>query len=246
MTNDASSVVQRLFAAIESRDLRAVRDVLAVNATWQNVPSDAAVGRDAVLALLAPILTWSDEVRWDVRTSSCSGSTSWVERIDRFWIAGVEHAVRCAGVFDVDLARGEVVSVRDYVDLQEWRERIGPVYQRLEQRDAIAVVQRHLDAVARRDPVAMAADYHLTATLTRDSTPLDGWMEIADYFDGVPERLSGSTFAVETLSETRPGHVVSEWSITQPDGAIIRGSDQFTVEAGRISAQQVQLDSNDF
>jgi len=246
MTNDASWGVRRLLQAIESRDLRAVRDALAVDVTWQNVPHNPAIGRDAVIAMLAPILTWSDEARWDVVTADYASNTGWVERIDRFWIGGVEYAVRCNGVFDVDPERGDVVSVRDYADLEEWRRRIEPVYERLAHGNAIDVVRRHLGAVTRRDPVAMAADYHLDATLRRGSTVLKGWMEIADYFDGVPARLSGSAFAVEALTEPRPDHVVSEWTITQPDGVLLRGRDEFTVESGRIVEQQVQLDRNDF
>lgn len=246
MTNNASWGVRRLLQAIESRDLRAVHDALALDVTWQNVPHNPAIGRDAVVAMLAPILTWSDEVRWDVVTANYTDSTGWVERIDRFWIGGVEHAVRCNGVFDVDPECGDVVSVRDYSDLEEWRRRIGPAYERLAHRDAIDVVRRHLGAVTRRDPVAMAADYHLSATLRRGSTVIKGWTEIADYFDGVPARLSGSAFAVEALTEPRPGHVVSEWTIKQPDGAIVRGHDAFTVQSGRIVDQQVQLDRNDF
>lgn len=246
MTNDATSAIRRLFEAIESRDLRAVRDALRPDATWQNVPSDPSIGRDAVVASLAPILTWSDTVRWDVVTANHSANMAWIERIDRFVIDGVEHAVRCNGVFEVDPALGKVVSVRDYVDLGEWRKRIGPAYDRLTQRDAIDVVHRHLGAVARRDPVAMAADYHLAARLSRGETLLDGWMEIADYFDDVPARLSDSVLAVETLSEPRPGHVRSTWTITSPDGAIVRGRDEFAVESGRIIEQTVHLEHGDF
>jgi len=246
MTNGASSAVRRLLQAIESRDLRAVRGALAVDVTWQNMPRDPAIGRDAVIAMLAPILTWSDEVRWEVISSNYTDSTGWVERIDRFWIDSVEYAVRCNGVFEVDPENGDVVSVRDYVDLGEWRQRIGPIYERLAHRAAIDVVRRHLAAVTRRDPVAMAADYQLTAMLRRGSTVLEGWTEIADYFDGIPARLSGSAFDVETLTEPRPGHVVSKWKITLPDGAIVRGRDAFTVESGRIVEQQVELDHHDF
>ena len=59
-------VIDRLLVAIESRDLRAVHAALHPNATWQNVPQPAAELRPAVIALLANILCWSDQVRWDV------------------------------------------------------------------------------------------------------------------------------------------------------------------------------------
>ena len=68
------AAVDALLAAIESRDLRRIADQLTDDATWQNVPHPAAVGRDAVLALLGPILTRSDRVVWDVVTAATVGT----------------------------------------------------------------------------------------------------------------------------------------------------------------------------
>ena len=124
------AAVDALLAAIESRDLRRIADQLTDDATWQNVPHPAAVGRDAVLALLGPILTRSDRVVWDVVTAATVGNDVMVERVDRFWIDGTEHAVHCNGVFTVDTDTGLVAAVRDYVDLGEWRARIAPALAR--------------------------------------------------------------------------------------------------------------------
>ena len=62
--------VARLLAAIGSRDLRRIAGALTPHASWQNVPHDPAVGRDAVVALLGGIVCWSDDVRWDVVSSA--------------------------------------------------------------------------------------------------------------------------------------------------------------------------------
>ena len=86
------------------------------------------------------------------------------------FLAGLARsiAVACNGIFTIDPATQTVLSVRDYVDLGEWRSRVGPV---------LADFSRSLTccggagdivaAVARRDPVAMAADYALNAVLER-------------------------------------------------------------------------------
>ncbi len=112
--------VAAFLEAIESRDVRALRRTLAPDATWQNVPHASASGRDDVVAFLAGILTWADEVRWDVVSSSYVGRRAWLERIDRFHLDGEWFGVSCNGIIDVDDA-GLVQSVRDYVDLGEWR-----------------------------------------------------------------------------------------------------------------------------
>jgi limonene-1,2-epoxide hydrolase len=82
------------------------------------------VGRAAVLAMLDSVIARSDRVRWDVVTAAYAGRRAHLERVDRFWIGGVEHAVACHGVVVVDTPTGLVTEVRDYVDLGEWRRRL--------------------------------------------------------------------------------------------------------------------------
>jgi limonene-1,2-epoxide hydrolase len=50
-----------------------------------------------------------------------------LERLDRFWIDGTEYVAPCHGVFEVDMERGVITAVRDYVDLASWRARLGGV-----------------------------------------------------------------------------------------------------------------------
>lgn len=233
------AAIERLLEAIESRDLRAIEDALVPDATWQNVPNSAAVGRDAVLAMLSGIITWSDEVRWDVVSAAFDGDVGWLERVDRFVIDDEELAVRCNGVFEVRDRR--VASVRDYVDVGEWRARAGPVLEALRARPAAEVVARHLAAVSRGDVVAMAADYALDAALVRAGTTYRGWRQIADYFDGVPGRLAGRRLELGTPGLTSD-EVVLRWSIE----GVASGIDRYVVSEGRIVHQTVELDGADF
>lgn len=240
-------IIEHMLAAIESRDLRRVASAFSVDATWQNVPHPEAIGRDLVLQMLAGILTWSDEVSWDLVSSSYGDGIAWVERVDRFRIDGDEHSVPCNGVIRVDVDQGVVTAVRDYVDLGEWRRRIVPVYERLTTRDAEHVVARHLAAVDRREPVAMAADYALDAQLVRGDDRHRGWREIADYFHEVPARLGDSTLALGAVVPSDPSGADVSWRITGADGHMVAsGTDHYRVEAGRIVHQTVVIDGDDF
>jgi len=238
--------IDRLLLAIESRDLRAVQAALHPNATWQNVPHPAVEGRPAVMAFLANILCWSDQVRWDVISSSVEGRVGWYERVDRFWLLGEEHAVECNGVFTVDPATDTVSEVRDYVDLGEWRDRVTPVWQKLAARSAEEVVLQHLDAVATRDPVAMTSDYTWDAVLARRYTHHTGWSDIADYFETVPARLKDRELAFGDVKATDQHHAEVAWEITGAEGRVASGRDEFVVAEGRITQQRTWLDSDDF
>ncbi|MAB26848.1 MAG: hypothetical protein CL580_04215 [Alteromonadaceae bacterium] len=238
--------IDRLLVAIESRDLRAVQTALHPNATWQNVPHLAAEGRPAVMALLDNILCWSDQVRWDVISSSVDGRVGWYERVDRFWLLGEEHAVQCNGVFTIDPATDTVCEVRDYVDLSEWRARVTPVLQSLATRSAEEVVSQHLSAVGTRDPVAMTSDYVLDAVLVRPDAHFTGRSEIADYFETVPERLKDRELVFGEVEAT-DFHVAGvPWEITSAEGRVASGRDEFVVTEGRITHQRTSLDSDDF
>jgi limonene-1,2-epoxide hydrolase len=246
----AQAAVTGLLTAIESRDLRAIRRTLSENVTWQNVPHPAARGRDAVISHLANIITWSDEVRWEIVSASYGERHAWVERIDRFLLDHTWYAVQCNGVIEVDNT-GLVTGVRDYVDLGEWRSRVQPVLDALANRSPIVVVQRHLDAVRHGDAVAMAADYAADAVLVRGHDRFVGWDAIADYFDGVPDRLGERAVTFGNVTTTPNGEVLAQWTIaasaaTTPYIGAVSGIDTFVVAGGRIVHQTVSLLGNDF
>lgn len=246
MPDPATAAVTALLTAVESRDLRRIEACLDPAATWQNVPHAPAVGRRAVLELLAPVVTWSQRVAWDVATIGATGEHVLVERLDRFWIDGVEYAVACNGVFTVDVGSGRVRAVRDYVDLGEWRARIAPVLADLERRAPVDVVARHLAAVGTGDPVAMAADYALDATLERNDAVYAGWAAIAGYFDTVPRRLAGTTLVFGEVADTGADTAAVPWSVERDGHVVAAGRDEFTVRAGRIVAHTVELAGRDF
>ena len=123
-----AEVVSRFLAAVEARDVDALVSCFAGDGRWQNVPHPPAIGRDAIGAMLAPILSRSSAVVWDVVSEAYGPGRAWLERVDRFWIDGTEYAVRCNGVLEFDADSGLIVELRDYVDLGEWRARLSAAH----------------------------------------------------------------------------------------------------------------------
>ena len=120
-------MAHRFLAAVESRNLDAILECFTTDATWQNVPHPPAVGREGIASMLGRILRRSDTVRWDIVTEAYDDTRAWLERVDRFWIDGTEYAVACNGVLDFDPESGLITSLRDYVDLGEWRSRVAHI-----------------------------------------------------------------------------------------------------------------------
>ncbi len=127
MTTASERVVAGFLAAVEQRDLDRVGQFFTDDATYANVPHAPVVGPDGVRGLLELILRRSERVEWKVISASYTDTHAWVERVDRFWIDGQEYAVTCNGVFVLDASATRIQDLRDYVDLSEWRSRIGPV-----------------------------------------------------------------------------------------------------------------------
>ena len=248
--NDLPSVdttraaIDALLGAIEARDRRAIGRALSPDVRWQNVPHAPTEGHRAVVSMLGDIVTWSDEVRWDIVSASYGAGVGRLERVDRFCVDGRWLDAKCNGIFTVD-ASGRVSDVRDYVDLGEWRARAAPALDTMRSRTGVEVVRRHLDAVQVGDPVSMAADYAIDAVLIRGATSHDGWEAIADYFDTVPNRLAGRSVEFQDPTATATAEVLVRWQI-KGDGVAASGRDTFVVRAGRIVRQTVELDTGDF
>ena len=117
----------RFLAAVEARDAAAAAGCFAEDATYANVPHPAVVGPTGVRGMLAPILGRSSWVRWEIVTASLGPRRCFLERVDRFGIDGREYAVACTAVVEIDPDADRITAFRDYVDLGEWRARLGDV-----------------------------------------------------------------------------------------------------------------------
>lgn len=123
-------VIHSFVDAVENRDIDAAAACFTDDAPYQNVPHPSVFGPAGVRTMLTNILSASSQVRWDVVTETYAESRGHLERIDRFVIDGVEYAVSCHAVIEVDEAAGLIRSFRDYADLTPWRTEVVPVLER--------------------------------------------------------------------------------------------------------------------
>ena len=122
--SNPNEIFETFLDSLESCDIDRILQSFTEQSSWQNVPHVPAVGLSEIRATFESIVQRSSRIQWDVVSSAFEGSRGWVERVDRFWIDGIEYAVRCNGVFDFDVESSSILSVRDYVDLGEWRSRL--------------------------------------------------------------------------------------------------------------------------
>ncbi|MGA0035509.1 MAG: limonene-1,2-epoxide hydrolase family protein [Ilumatobacteraceae bacterium] len=100
---------------IESKDVNAAADLLAADISYENMPIDPVVGRDAVRQVLEGFLGSAGEVEWKVLSEWEVGSTVINERLDRFHIGGGWLELPVAGFFQV--TDGLITLWRDYFDM---------------------------------------------------------------------------------------------------------------------------------
>ncbi len=122
--SNPNEIFETFLDSLESCDIDRILQSFTEKSSWQNVPHEPAVGLSEIRAAFESIVQRSSRIQWDVVSSAFEGSRGWIERVDRFWIDGTEYAVRCNGVFDFDVESSSRLSVRDYVDLGEWRSRL--------------------------------------------------------------------------------------------------------------------------
>ena len=103
MTNP-NEIFETFLNSLESCDIDRILQSFTEQSSWQNVPHVPAVGLSEIRATFESIVQRSSRIQWDVVSSAFEGSRGWVERVDRFWIDGIEYAVRCNGVFDFDVS----------------------------------------------------------------------------------------------------------------------------------------------
>ena len=117
-------IVESFLHALSIRDMGLIMSFFDEDSSWQNVPHPSSKGIEEITLMFSPIINKSSKVQWDILNASYEENRAWLERVDRFWIDNIEYSVQCNGVFEFDLLNGKIISVRDYVDLGEWRERL--------------------------------------------------------------------------------------------------------------------------
>ena len=111
----ALETVNTFMRCIESKDIDAAVALLADDVSYENMPIDPIVGREAVRQVLDGFLQPAQEVDWrDDREWKIGGAVI-NERVDRFKIGDGWLELPVAGFFEV--ADGQITLWRDYFDM---------------------------------------------------------------------------------------------------------------------------------
>jgi uncharacterized protein len=121
---DSRTVIERYVTAVAARDMDAVRDLFAEDATWWlggELPlSGTWRGRDAILGDFLgsiPRLYRPETISLEITSLIAEGETvalEWTSRAQT--TSGEDYENRCAGVFTV--RDGKIAAVREYMDTQ--------------------------------------------------------------------------------------------------------------------------------
>jgi limonene-1,2-epoxide hydrolase len=113
-----SEVVDAFIAAIERKDVTAAGELVADDVSYENMPMDPIVGRDAMVQVLEGFLAPANEVSWPCTRQVEVGNVVINERLDRFQIGDGWLELPIAGVFEV--VDGKITLWRDYFDMNSY------------------------------------------------------------------------------------------------------------------------------
>jgi limonene-1,2-epoxide hydrolase len=111
-----TQVVDAFLAAIEAQDLDRALALVTDDVSYENVPIDPNVGKEAMGAVLRGFLEPAAEVEWKVVRQHAVGDLVVNERVDRFRIGDGWLELPIAGFFEVT-DEGLIRRWRDYFDM---------------------------------------------------------------------------------------------------------------------------------
>jgi limonene-1,2-epoxide hydrolase len=118
-----SEIVTRFIHALEAKDVAAAAALVADEISYENMPMQPIVGRDAMVAALEPFLAAASEVDWVILAQHADGRVVFNERVDRFHLAAGWLEIPVAGVFHVD-EQDRITLWRDYFDLAGYQRQL--------------------------------------------------------------------------------------------------------------------------
>lgn len=110
-------LVHRFGSAWERCDIEAILGMLHAKIVYQNVPSPAMQGRDAVRSFITPSLTAMRQMKWEflATVATCDGRKVLTERIDTFLFPEGNVLAPLMGIFEIE--DDLIARWRDYTDL---------------------------------------------------------------------------------------------------------------------------------
>jgi limonene-1,2-epoxide hydrolase len=118
-----SEIVTAFIEAIERKDVAAAAAMASPSISYENMPMDPIVGREAMAATLEMFLGNANEVDWVIVRQHEVGNVVFNERVDRFQIGSGWLELPLAGVFEVD-DEGLITLWRDYFDMGSYQRQL--------------------------------------------------------------------------------------------------------------------------
>lgn len=118
-----SETVTAFIGAIERKDVTAAAAMVSPTISYENMPMQPIVGRDAMVATLEMFLGTASEVDWVIVRQHEIGNVVFNERIDRFQIGDGWLELPLAGVFEIG-DDGLITLWRDYFDLASYQRQL--------------------------------------------------------------------------------------------------------------------------
>jgi limonene-1,2-epoxide hydrolase len=109
-------VVAAFIAAIEAKDVEGALGLVRDDVSYENMPIQPIVGKEAVRATLHAFLGAATRVDWQILREVVVGNVVVNERLDRFEINGKWLELPVAGFFELD-DEGRIARWRDYFDM---------------------------------------------------------------------------------------------------------------------------------
>ena len=109
-------VVAAFIAAIEAKDVEGALGHVRDDVSYENMPIQPIVGKEAVGATLHAFLGAATRVDWQILREVVAGNVVVNERLDRFEINGTWLELPVAGFFELD-DDGLIARWRDYFDM---------------------------------------------------------------------------------------------------------------------------------
>jgi limonene-1,2-epoxide hydrolase len=111
-----ADLVRAFIGAWEARDVEAILARMTPGAVYHNIGMPAAVGHDAIRALVTPFLAGARKVEWTVHhIAETAGGVVLTERTDVFLIGDKTLSIPVMGAFEFE--GGLISAWRDYFDL---------------------------------------------------------------------------------------------------------------------------------
>ncbi len=113
----AEEVVRAFCAAASTRDPQVLREFLADDVVYHNIPMEPAVGIDAAMAVIDMFVGMCEGLEFELHHLASDGDTVLTERTDTFTINGKTAPLPVMGAFEV--RDGKIAAWRDYFDMAQ-------------------------------------------------------------------------------------------------------------------------------